>query len=316
MDNKKPVNKKDNPPGKSDRAAKRDIAILKTSVLVLIAAIGVLLFFLLHARHTLSGHYDKLAESIEHIDELEKELDSLREYHIDSALLDKTGIIERSAEEFERILSSDLDQSEIVERLEYLKDVEKDYINRVGRLLDEYRDEAGKLQEEKGSLSRRKSQVSAELERTVEKYNSLKEKNEQLQQQIEKASLLTISELKLEAINVRGREEEPTKRARSADKIRVCFAVNENHVAKPGYRNFYIRFINPDNNVLAISEENTFEYRGEDILYSIKIPVDYQNEKEDMCIAWDEIDRFLTGYYKVTIHSEGRQLGYQMIELE
>src|SRR5690606_8232422 len=106
-----------------------------------------------------------------------------------------------------------------------------------------------------------------------------------------------------------------------ADKIRVCFNVEENLVAEPGDKTFYIRVIAPDGKILTDDDvEPYFEYDGLEGVYSDKYIVNYQNKPvSDVCLDWakpNDNHEFASGIYEIFIYAENYRISQASVELK
>lgn len=182
--------------------------------------------------------------------------------------------------------------------------------------LEEYRQQIDMLLAENLTLSGENAQIRSTLNFTTARNLELEDKNKELEKKVEKASILTISNLEFTALRERRRGDEPTTSARRADKIRVCFTINQNLVAPPGNRNFYVRIIDPSNQVLSTSPDNTLLFEGETIQYSILRTINFQNNSQDVCVIWNQSERFQKGYYNVVVFCEGEEVGYKLFQLD
>ncbi len=192
----------------------------------------------------------------------------------------------------------------------------KEQIEELEARLEKYQEEIEILESEKQTLEGENAQIRSTLETTTSRNQELEREFNQMEEQIEKATLLSISGLEATPIRERRRGDEPTDRARRTDKINVCFTVNENLVAEPGNREFFVRMIDPNNQVLTISPDDTIEFEGETIQYTLKRTINYRNEPVETCVVWDQDERFEKGYYNVVVFHDGREVGYKLFQLD
>ena len=85
--------------------------------------------------------------------------------------------------------------------------------------------------------------MSVKLDLASAKVDSLTRQTNQLKKVVETGSALQISKLIAEA--VKGSKNKTTDRGRAADKLKICFTVGANKIAKSGSRYFYIQVTNP-----------------------------------------------------------------------
>ncbi len=134
----------------------------------------------------------------------------------------------------------------------------------------------------------------------------LEQKTEALNSQVEKGSVIKVRSVVAMAVSRKGNE---VTRARRVEKIRVCFTISENAIAKAGIRDAYVRILGPDQFILAKSETDLFDFQGEKIVFSAKRDVDYQNQDVDLCIYYDNKGDLVAGKYQVTVYVDGNQVG-------
>lgn len=125
--------------------------------------------------------------------------------------------------------------------------------------------------------------------------------NENLAKTVEKGSKLTVMNLRTQAIKQRssGKQIE-TERASRADKLKVCFALAPNAIAKSGEKMYYVQIIDSKNNVLGEKKTETFGDMA--LTYSFTAKVAYENKAVDVCEFLDANGKdFEKGTYFVNI---------------
>ena len=181
--------------------------------------------------------------------------------------------------------------------------------------VEAYRQQIEMLQSEKTMLVSENSQIRSTLTQTTARNTQLETRNRELEGQLEQATLLTISGLELTPLRARRRGDEPTDRAKRTDKMRICFTVNQNLIAPAGNTDFHIRLVNPANMVMSLSPDNTIEFEGETIQYSLQRTVNYQNAAQEVCVVWEQEEDFEPGYYNVVVFWKGIEVGYKLFQL-
>lgn len=192
----------------------------------------------------------------------------------------------------------------------------RDRITELEAQLAAYEEQIQMISAENQVLASENSQIRTTLTETTARNTKLQTDNTELTNRLEKASILTISNLEGTGLRIRRRGDEPTTKASRTNKVRVCFAINQNLVATPGNRDFYIRLIDPANQVMSSFADNTFTYQGEVLQYSIKRTVNYQNNPQDVCVVWEQDAKFQKGYYNIVVFTEGEEVGYKLFKLD
>ncbi|NMH29090.1 GAS domain-containing protein [Flavobacterium silvaticum] len=156
----------------------------------------------------------------------------------------------------------------------------------------QYRELEGKMKNlmvEVETLKKENAGLVVERDSTVKalgeqkKFNdTLVIQNENLAKTVEKGSQLTVMNLRTQAVKERssGKLVE-TERARRVDKLKVCFTVAENKIAKSGEKTYYVQVIDPKNNVLG--DKQTVNFGDQTLTYSFTTTTNYENKAVDVC---------------------------------
>jgi hypothetical protein len=129
---------------------------------------------------------------------------------------------------------------------------------------------------------------------------------EELSDKVEIASVIQAKDVVAVALNKKRKE---TTRINLLDKIRVCFTLRENPIAKAGEKEVFMRLIRPDSLVITTSPDNLFEYKRSKIIFSANRIVDYINQDIEMCIYMDNTGDFIVGTYSVELYLEDNIIG-------
>ena len=183
--------------------------------------------------------------------------------------------------------------------------------------LSKYRNQARNLEakmktlmQEIAVLKKQNADLTIERDTTIvalgkaRTYNdTLVIQNENLAKTVEKGSKITIMNLRTTAVKQRnsGKQIE-TEKASRADKLKVCFSLAENQIAKSGDRIYYVQIIDAKNNV--VGEKRTENFGDQSLTYSFTTTVPYKNESVDVCEFVTSND-FAKGNYYVNIFDKG-----------
>lgn len=141
----------------------------------------------------------------------------------------------------------------------------------------------------------------------------LEEKNKDLSGKVELASALTTENLVATPLNKRGKA---TSKINKITKIKIDFQIKANVLAEAGERDVFVRIAGPDDYILAKSEDDLFEYEGQEVVYSAKRPIDYLNKNLDVVVYWDNNGALMTGTYEVYIFADGNEIGNTQFMIE
>lgn len=176
-----------------------------------------------------------------------------------------------------------------------LRDVLKSYIAQVDSLNTRNQQLVTENTEVKTKLDQARNE---NLEKTT--------KIDELSSQVEKGSIIATSNLSVIPINKRAKEED---NASKIMKVKVCFTMRENKLAKAGAKDVFVRIMSPDGAVIAYSDADLFDFEGQQIVYSARRQVEYENKDLDVCIFWDNNNQLAVATYTVDIFTDGHLIG-------
>ena len=137
------------------------------------------------------------------------------------------------------------------------------------------------------------------------------EKAAELDNKVKVGSVLRARDIRLEALNDRGKA---VSRIKNASRLRVDFVLSANELAMPGNKAIYLRIISPDGYVLTTEAMPSFEYEGERLTYSAMREVDYQNQDLEVGIYFTS-SGFAAGTYHMELYTEGRLIGQAQVAM-
>lgn len=229
---------------------------------------------------------------------------------LDSLAIQKT--IYNKAIEDKTALSDDLiaEREKVMNLIADLKKSKGDVAS-----MSKYRDQFKKLQvnmkslmAENDALKQANATLTVERDSTVvvlgqqKKFNdTLVVQNENLAKTVEKGSKLVVMNLRTQAIKQKSSGKQiDTDKASRADKLKVCFSIAANSIAKSGDKVYNIQIIDSKNNVLGDKKTETF---GEiSLTYSFSSKVSFNNQSVDICEFLDGNGKnFEKGTYFVNI---------------
>ena len=150
------------------------------------------------------------------------------------------------------------------------------------------------------------SEIRQEIKQVKSTNTELSRAKDELSSKVEVASVVQAKDIVAEPLN---KKRKVTNRISILDKLRICFTLRENPIAKAGQKIVYLRVIRPDSLVIATSPDNLFEYRKNKIIFSASREVDYMNQDIDMCIFLDNTGDFILGTYSAELYLEGSLIG-------
>lgn len=191
---------------------------------------------------------------------------------------------------------------------ETLRSIMKDYVRQIDSLFTVNTGLRTELTESKSQLSN----VTTER-------NELAEKATNLESKVQTGARLSAYSIKTDGLkykSIGGGLKEHT-RAGKIDKIRSCFTVSENALAKSGNKYIYLQVISPDGKVLSSSTTNVVSINGINTMFTERKEIDYQNQSIDVCIYYDVTQAELNkGNYIVKIFADGNEIGKDSFTLK
>jgi hypothetical protein len=155
-------------------------------------------------------------------------------------------------------------------------------------------------------LTSENSEIKEQINQVRNTNTELSKVKEELTSKVEVASVIQAKNILAVSLNKKRKE---TTRIGSLDKLRICFTLRENPLAKAGQKDVFMRVIRPDSLVVTSSPDNLFEYKGNKIIYSANRQVDYMNQDIEVCIFMDNKGDFIIGNYSVELYLDDNIIG-------
>jgi len=216
------------------------------------------------------------------------------------------GLLSKEQEKITNLLRMQSSDAEKIrkyrEELETLRRVMRSYIVQIDSLNTHNR-----------VLTEENIQVKKQLSSAENQNLELSKEKEILNTQVQLAKVLSAKNISIEPQNKGGKAN---SKSNKVTKIKVCFTIRENSVAATGTKDIYLRIIRPDEVVLPAGNGETFDFQGEQVVYSAKRQLEYENKDIDMCIFWDKNADLIAGSYTIILFSEGYEIGSSTFTLK
>jgi flagellar basal body-associated protein FliL len=292
---------------------RRKLVIIAIVLLLLLN--GVLVYQLVRYGQELNETKKELITTEDIKSELESELFELgielSDYkqevlELDTALASRNKELQTMAEELQdRIRRHNISRQELAKAREELG-VLRYYTSKYQTRIDSLERANVRLTEEKTELAESLHQEKLRSDRLMDEKVSLKNR-------VSLGERLEV--IDLDASGVRytsiGERERSTTRANRIERLRVCFTIDENIVARSGTKNMYVRILTPEGSTIHIQDagSGTFQHRGEEVLYTMLHRFDYQNKEYSNCVYWNHTSQYRTGDYQVMLYADGHLIG-------
>lgn len=299
------------------------------AVLVIIALLG-LNAYQYYVNNKLTGNYQVQKSEMVELQKVQEELD--QDYQTALASLEEmrsnndqlNALIDSQKEELksqkDRIngliwTSKELDKAKA--EIKNLNANVAKYLADIQQLKDENRI----LSSDNEQLTIRVEEESQAKEAAIQERDELSSKTESLSQEnlvlgtkvdIAKAIKVNFIDVKGYVIKDNGKVKEQ-KNAKSVEMLRTCFITETNLVATPGEKRFYIRFINPAGETVAVEDAGsgvlTNKADNTQVRYTTSANISYNNEDTNACIDWSLPIKLNKGNYKVEMYNNGFLVG-------
>ena len=138
-----------------------------------------------------------------------------------------------------------------------------------------------------------------------------KKTEEKLSEKVQIASRLEIENIKVAALNQKGKAKEDEFRARQIDKLKVDFNIVKNDVAPVSGKEILMRVIDDNDNVLfdVARGSGTFVLDGKETFYTAKQEILFDNTQQPVSFLYDKGSEYLPGRYVMEVYTDGYLMG-------
>jgi hypothetical protein len=287
----------------SEQETKKNTPIALIAISIILAGALIFLIFMYYDQKTKMGNQMVEMETI-----LTQEKDSLaHELRLMVVAYDtlKTNndslnsVMQKEKTRIVQLLSINASNTQLIKKykseITTMRDIMKSYIVQIDSL-----NTRNKV------LSTENTEIRQQISKVRSTNTQLSKVKEELSTKVEIASVIQAKDIIAASLNKKRKE---TTRLNLLDKLRICFTLRENALAKAGPKEVFMRVIRPDSLVITSSPDNLFEYKGNKTIYSASRGVDYMNQDIEMCIYLDNTGDFIIGNYSVELYLEDNIIG-------
>ncbi len=246
------------------------------------------------------------------LEELKKQYEDLRTDNTDlqKEIDEKKAYIDELLKEAEKHKNDAVIIAKLKKETETLREIMKGYV----RTIDSLNILNQKLVEEK-------KHVEKKLDEKETVISEMNKKQEELKSTIEKGSILSCSNIKAIAVQIKkgGKKESETTRAKRANKIKVSFTLGENKIARPGPRDIYVRIMTPDGKELAKEYSDLYKFtfnKTSSGYFAGTETTQYANTPMDVVVYCEGSEPFVPGTYIIDIVCDGFVIGNTSLKLD
>lgn len=155
------------------------------------------------------------------------------------------------------------------------------------------------------------TELKTERNELNQNLRAAKKTEEKLTEKVQIASRLEIENIKVAALNQKGKAKEDEFRARQIDKLKVDFNITKNDVAPVSGKEILMRIIDDNDNVLfdVARGSGTFVLDGKETFYTSKQEILFDNSQQVVSFLYDKGSEYLPGRYVMEVYTEGYLMG-------
>jgi hypothetical protein len=187
----------------------------------------------------------------------------------------------------------------------------KDRVEGYEQLLKAKDDEIAQLKTVNKELLTENKSLKTQKNVLGDSINRLSQSKEELATKVEIASQLKAENIKIVAVNDRGRERESPFKNRQVGKLKITFNIAENNVAPIEGKQVMVRIIDENNQVLfdVARGSGTFIYNGKEEFYTASQEILFDNTKQKLTYLYDKGSDYESGKYTLEVYTDGYLMG-------
>lgn len=287
------------------KSNKTSIIIALLSVVIIIQGVKI---YLDHQESVaqesqLTSAEEELATTIQQLNDIREELDEkIAEIE---ALGGDAEELQRAKEEIDAELKrSRRANRQVIAQL-------RDKVEGYETLLKVKDQEIEKLKEINQVLLTENTGLKVEKNQLSDSINELSQSKEELVSKVEMASRLKAENIKIFAVNNRGKLREQPFRRKQLNKLRVEFNIAENDVAPVEGKNILIRIV--DNNEQVIFDvargSGTFMLGGKEEFYTANQEILFDNTRQQLAFEYEKGTEYEPGLYTLEVYTDDYRMG-------
>lgn len=187
----------------------------------------------------------------------------------------------------------------------------KDRVEGYELLLKNKDEEIEKLKSVNKELVTENRSLKTQKNQLGDSINRLSQTKEDLASKVAIASQLKAENVKIAALNDRGRERESPFKSRQVGKLKIEFNIAENSVAPIEGKKVMIRIIDENNQVLfdVSRGSGTFIFNGKEEFYTASQEILFDNTKQRLTYIYDKGSEYASGSYTLEIYTDSYLMG-------
>ena len=187
----------------------------------------------------------------------------------------------------------------------------KDRVEGYELLLKNKDEEIEKLKNVNKELMTENRSLKTEKNQLGDSINQLSQSKQELATKVAIASELKAENLRILAVNDRGKERESPFKNRQLGKLKVEFNIAENNVAPIEGKKIMIRRIDENGQVIfdVARGSGTFIYNGKEEFYTASQEILFDNTKQKLTYLYEKGSDYTSGNYTLEIYCDSYKMG-------
>lgn len=187
----------------------------------------------------------------------------------------------------------------------------KDRVEGYELLLKNKDEEIEKLKSVNTQLLTENKSLKTQKNQLGDSINRLSQTKEDLASKVAIASQLKIENMRILAVNDRGKERESPFKNRQVGKLKIEFNIAENNVAPIEGKKIMIRIIDENNQVLfdVARGSGTFIVDGKEEFYTASQDILFDNTKQKLTYLYEKGSDYASGTYKLEVYTDNYFMG-------
>jgi predicted nuclease with TOPRIM domain len=293
----------------SEQTSKKNSNVIYFLIIVVVALLGTDVYLYMakkkdvakivnqseDEKHRLQTELDSLEAQIEQVNTGKAKLTAEMQARTDS-LQSKIVVLKRALAKGQLSVAELKKAQEDIKQLRY-------FVTKYTADIEELRQMNASLTTERDTLKNQVATVS-------QKATTLEQQNQELNSKVKVASALKMGAAEVVAYKIKGSGKEvDVNKAGPAKKIKVNFTIASNAVAEKGMHDIYMRIIDPAGNLMVLSDTDVFTADGQELQFTYKTAIDYQDDGTTYIIDWLNPNKFVKGTYTVLLYADGYTMG-------
>lgn len=191
-----------------------------------------------------------------------------------------------------------------------IKDL-KDKVEGYELLLKNKDEEIEKLKNVNKELLTENKTLKTEKNQLGDSINELSQTKEELATKVAIASQLKVENIKIVAVNERGKERDSPFKNKQLSKLKVDFNIAENNVAPIEGKKILVRIIDENGQVIfdVARGSGTFMYAGKEEFYTAAQEILFDNTKQKLTFLYEKGSDYASGTYTLEVYTDDYKMG-------